>query len=436
VSPRLAVELTPTHLRAVIAPSWRDAVHRTHDVPWSPDDPAAGVAALRSAAGGVESVSVAVGLGLLQVARVSLPPADHEARERMLALEGERFFPQTGTPTSSMAMIDSMATIDSIDSIATIAAVLPTTTNALGAAQPAGPAGGRALVSCIAPGGAVAFAVEESALERWSRALETIAPVVRVEATPVALARALGRGAARVTQGTFAISLDGEGHGVVSVKDGCVTSARRIPAQVDERPGVPLPDSPGLPARHVAAWGALLGEDEPALGTLASPSRRAAFSARRRRRLAVAAVAAAAGMVLAVTAADQWRERTVRALQDDVASRRAAAAPGEAALAARAQLDAEFALLARAAASRHGTLGALAAISAALPRDAVILNAHAVDGEWQLDGTAANAAALVPLLDRDGRFEQVRILSASSRFRDGRRTRETFSLALRVRPRS
>jgi len=391
VSPRLAVELTPTHLRAVVASSWRDAVHRTLDVSWSPADPGAGIAALRSAAGSVESIAVAVGLGLLQVATVSLPPADHETRERMLALEGERYFPLVG------------------DS----------------------PAGRSDIVSCIAPGGAVAFAVEAASLERWCRALESIAPLVRVEPAPTSLARALGTSA----RGTFAVPLDDDEHGVVSVEDGGVTAARRIPAQVQERPGSALP-SAAVPARHLAAWGALLGTDEPTAGTLATPVRRATLTARRRRRLAVAMVAAAAGVALAITAADRWRERTLRALQDDVASRRAAAAPGEAALAARAQLDAEFALLASSAGSRDATLGALAAISQALPRDAVLLSAHAADGEWQLDGTAANAAALVPLLDRDGRFEQVRILSASSRFRDRGRTRETFSLALRVRPRS
>lgn len=395
MSPRLAVELTPTHVRALVASSWRDAALRTVEVAWSPDDPGGGIAALRGAVGPVESVAVAVGLGLLQVAGVALPPTTDEVRERIVALETERWFPLAGAPS-----------------------------------------GPPVLVSCMAPGGAVAFAAAAPALERWCAALESLAPVVRVEAAPVALARALRRVPGGPSQATYAIPLDHDDRGMVTVRDGRVTAARRIPAHLDDAPGLPLPIAHGVPPTHLAAWGALLGEDEGVVGTLATPARRARFVARRRRRLAVAVVAATAGIALALVSADRWRERTLQALQDDVASRRAAAAPGELALAARAQLEAEFALLARAGGARDGTLGALAAISSALPRDAVVLNAHAVGGEWELDGTASNAAALVPLLDRDGRFEQVRLRSASSRFRDGGRTRETFALSLRVRPRS
>jgi hypothetical protein len=141
-----------------------------------------------------------------------------------------------------------------------------------------------------------------------------------------------------------------------------------------------------------------------------------------------------AGLSFALLAADQWRERTLRALEGDVAARREGAAAGEAAQAARARLDAESAYLSQAGATRRqGTLGALAAISNALPPDAVIVSARAEGREWQVEGTAASAAALVPRLDQDGRFENVRILSASARFRDGPRTRETFAIALRVR---
>jgi hypothetical protein len=101
------------------------------------------------------------------------------------------------------------------------------------------------------------------------------------------------------------------------------------------------------------------------------------------------------------------------------------------ALAAHARLDAEVAVLARAAGSgaapRGATLGALA-ISNASPTWSSQARAG-VSGS-----RGGRAAALVPHLDRNGHFEDVRMLSASSRFRDGPRTRETFSIALRVRP--
>jgi len=385
VSPRLAVTLTPTHLRAILASGWRDVPGRTLDVAWSPEDPDAGITALREQVGGVDSIAVAVGLGLLHVKRVELPPAPDDARERMLALESERFF----------------ATPDPV-------------------------------VVALAPAGAVAFAVGAAALESWCAAFERWAPVVRVEAAPIAIARVMGPSAS----GDFQLEAAEGEHGFLSIRSGVVAAARRIPQAVEASPGAALPTRDGVAPSHLAAWGALLGAEGDERATLASPARRRAGAARRRRRLAVACVAAAAGLTLAAVSADRWRGRTLEALQGEVASRREAAAPGEAALAARARLDAEVALVARQAPARNTVLGALAAISSALPNDAVILSVHAVGRDWQVDGTAASAAALVPVLDRDGRFENVRALSASSRFRDGPRTRETFSIALRVRPRS
>ncbi|MFP5355970.1 MAG: hypothetical protein ACLGIK_12620 [Gemmatimonadota bacterium] len=386
MSPRLAVELTPTHLRAVLAAGWRDTPLRFTDIAWTPADPDAGIAALRGWAGNVDAIAVAVGLGMLHVARAELPPSPDEARERMLALESERFFATSAALTVSLA-----------------------------------------------PGGEVAFAADAGALDGWCAALERWAPLVRVDPAPVALARALGT----KVSGEYRIDAAPGEHGYVAIRDGRVTAVRRIPLTLGDSPGAALPARDGVPGSHLAAWGALSGEDAAAGGTLAAPPRRATLTARRRRRLWGAAAAAAAGLALAVTSADRWRERTLRALEDEIATLRDGAAPGEAALAARQRLDAEIAIIARSGRAHSGamgTLGALAAISNALPADAVILNAHAVGREWQVDGTAASAAALVPRLDQDGRFEQVRILGASSRFRDGARTRETFTIALRVPP--
>ena len=383
MSARIAIELTPSHLRAVIASGWRDAPGRTLDVAWSPEAPEAGVTALRAAAGAADAIALSIGLGLLHVTRVELPAAPEEARERMLSLESERFF-----ATTAPAIV------------------------------------------ALAPGGAVAFAVDAGALQAWCDAFERWAPIVRIDATPTALARALGPNGG----GDYQLDAGSDTFGFVSIRAGAVVAARRIPLSLGERPGVTLPTVSGVPGSHLAAWGALLGEDAVETGTLASTGQRVAFASRRRRRLAVAVLAAVAGLALAASAADRWRERTLAALSAEVAARRDAAAPGREALAARAALDAEVAALRRIGASRVGSLAALAAISSALPPDAVVLNARAVGREWQVDGTAASAATLVPRLDADGHFENVRILSASSRFRDGSRTRETFSIALRVRP--
>jgi hypothetical protein len=85
-------------------------------------------------------------------------------------------------------------------------------------------------------------------------------------------------------------------------------------------------------------------------------------------------------------------------------------------------------------ANRANPHAALAAISAALPREATVLSARANGNDWQIDGTTSDASRLVPLLDQHARFDSVRFLSASSRYRDGSRSYETFSIALRVRP--
>ncbi len=390
MSPRLALELGASTLRGVVASSWRDVPLRTVEVPWSPDAPDAGIAALRELVGPVDAIVVSVGLGLLHVARVTLPPAPDEARERMLTLEGARYF-ATEAP----------------------------------------------LVAALAPGGNVALAIETSRLERWCALLETWGPITRVEAAPVSLTRSLSHIRGQESGAYRVEANDGE-QGLVVLRDGTVEGVRRIPIANGEATGRDIPSDGAIPANYRAAWGALLAEDAPARGTLAPPERRRRFAARRRRRLAVAAVAAAAGIVLAIMAVDRWRDRTWRALEREVATRREGARAGTEALATTARLDAEVSYLGKAARERGdgrgGTLGALAAISNAFPEDAVILNARAVGREWQVDGTAASAAALVPRLDADGHFEDVRILSASSRFRDGARTRETFSLAFRVRP--
>ena len=95
--------------------------------------------------------------------------------------------------------------------------------------------------------------------------------------------------------------------------------------------------------------------------------------------------------------------------------------------------EAEAATLREVASRRADPLDALAAISAALPRDAVVLSARANGSDWQLDGTAADASALVPLLDAHQRFDS--FLAATSRYREAARSYETFSIALRHRPR-
>jgi Tfp pilus assembly protein PilN len=99
-----------------------------------------------------------------------------------------------------------------------------------------------------------------------------------------------------------------------------------------------------------------------------------------------------------------------------------------------AAIDRESTSLQELARRRSNPLRVLVALSQRMPEGATVLNIKANHDNWQIDGTARDAAAIVPLLDKDNRFEDVRFLSASSRFQEGDRTYETFSIAFRVRP--
>ncbi len=83
-------------------------------------------------------------------------------------------------------------------------------------------------------------------------------------------------------------------------------------------------------------------------------------------------------------------------------------------------------------AGRPDLLRALLELSERLPAGAWIRSIRAAEGEWEIDGYARDAAALIPLFENDPRFEDVRFRSATSRAQVGTETYENFSLALRV----
>lgn len=378
---RLAVELTPTTLRAARARRFGRGVSRAVEVPWSPERPAAGVAALQSALGTADSIALVVGLGLLHVARVDLPPAPHAERERMLALEPERYF-----------LADEPVAV------------------------------------ALAPGSQVAFAVSRSLVDGWTAAFTVWGPVTRIDAAPVAVARALGRDAS----GTFALDAGPDAGGLLTVDGGHAVAVRRIGAGGSTESARALPARAGVPAELLASWGAILGEDSSQDGTLWPDDRRRAADRLFTRRTLTAGLAAVAALVLAGASYDRWQERTLAELTAEGEQLTREAGP---ALESRQRLVAlaeEVALLREVAARRPDPSAALAAIGLALPRDAVVVTAKASDADWQIEGTARSAASLVPRFDQAGPFENVRALGASSRFLDGNRSRETFSLAFRV----
>jgi hypothetical protein len=274
----------------------------------------------------------------------------------------------------------------------------------------------------------LAFGADAARVERWLRAFEDWAPVESVEAAPVAAARI----ARPSDEGLFALPAAPDEHGLVQIVGGRPVSARRVPEGVDVPAARALPAPAGVPVDFVTALGAARGVDG-SIDTMLMPDRHAARTRTRRLgRLASTAAACALATLVALWALDRSRGRALAALDDEIARTTLAA---ERALALRdtlGALDLEAAALIDLDVARPDPLPVLAALSQRLPRGATVLSLRSSGGDWQIDGTATDAAALVPLLDQDERFQDVRVLAASSRFREGERTYETFSIAFRA----
>jgi hypothetical protein len=379
---RVAIELSGTSLRALRGGRFQGAASVAEGA-WNPEAPLAGVTALQKAVGPADVLVLVLAMDLLHVARVDLPPAPHEARERMLALEPERFF-----------LSD----------------------------EP--------LVVALAPESDVAFAVPRRLLDSWLAAFSAWAQVVRVEPSPVAVGRALGSEAS----GTFMLDAITGARTTMTVRDGRLVLVRSGAEQFMEQEGAPPATRAGVPSEQLAVRGGLEAEDAIQDGTLWSPAHRRGVQRLALRASLTAALAVVAAVILAGTGYDRWRDRTLVALSAEAERLASEAAP---AIQSQQRLAAlvEEAVVLRDVASRRADPGAaLAAIGRALPDDAVLTQATSTDSEWRIDGTVRSAATLVPRLDAAGPFQNVRSLAASTRFLDGQRARETFSVAFRVNP--
>ena len=385
MSGRVGIELTPAAVRLVRVSRFSSRVTETLEIPWDASRPADVVRALRAKTGRPDGISLAIGLGFLEVARLELPPVPASEKSRMVELEPDRYFAA---------------------------------------------ANGETFAATVAPDESIAFAAPSSRLESWIAAFESWAPVERIEPSPIALARAMGRDAT----GTYAMDAgDGE-FGLVQLDRGRLVSVRRTLDQNAARDARPAPTVGPVRPPFAAAAGVVRRRATNAVPALAPDARRQQIVARQRAAVVVSSLAAVVAILFAIWAADRWRERTLANLDTRIAQVESQSAAADTALRMLRSREAEAAALWVVAANRADPFRALAAISAALPREANVLSARATGNDWQIDGTASDASALVPLLDRHERFDSVRFLSASSRYRDGNRSYETFSIALRFRP--
>jgi len=420
---RLGVELGARALRGVRLEGWLRPRARVVEVECDPANPAEAVEALRQHLGPARRIAIALDVPLLFMKRVKLPPLGEPEKRNILRLEPERFFPVRAEEIVPAVRDDDLV-----------------------------------------------FAAKEAPLATWVAALEELGPVEVVEPGPLALARAL----AQVQLMGALVLLDGQddGIGVVEIREGRVTRARRVFGALDDAAaallenggasgGVPiyltpwneerarvlgtlLPEAMVRPLPTVAdvvgpflpAFGAALGiGTKPNFArTLVSPELGARITARWWRELGLAVAVAAAALVFAVASADAWRARATRELEASLQSLKQRAAPTLSLQNQLQALDREAQAIRQVEQKRPDPLGVLLALSKQLPAGAYLRGIRWSGTEWQIDGYAPNTSRLMAQLGAAPEFKEMRFLSATTRGALGENNYESFALAFRYAP--
>jgi hypothetical protein len=274
--------------------------------------------------------------------------------------------------------------------------------------------------AAVATDGALAFAMPSAQLTSWIDALAMWSPVRAV--VTVAEAAAMGG-----HDGRWAVAAGPGSIGQITLRDQRVQAARRTR-------GHPVPGERTLTIVELAsgAWRASAGALDRQL--LDAPMR-ARLQQQRARRWWQSAALAAAAVVLLAWSVDRWRERQLLALQREAAALEQTTAGARAAQERLVRAQGELVAIAAADSStaRADTPPAvLARLGALLPRDAFIQRLEWNGSDWRIDGSATDAAALVPLLDADAQFVGVRAAAPSTRYLENGRTRSSFSIVFQT----
>jgi hypothetical protein len=417
---KLGIELDVGVIRAVRIPSGRGPI-QVMETAWDPERPEDAVRLLREALGAATEVSVALALPLLLVKRVKLPPVPGPDRAAILQLEPQRFF--------AVRLDDLVAAVRDDDDLV--------------------------------------FAVREAPLTQWLTALQSLGPVSRVEPSPLAIARALGEGKVTDTVVLLDGAAKGAGVGLVEIRSGRVTQARRLygeladaasalgngesavgvmvepwdeerarqlTARVPSAAPVPLPSIGDVSPSFLPAYGAARGTDRSLAHALMPDHLRAGIRRRRQRGLLLAGLAAVAALVFAITSLLAWKDRSAAAIETEIQALKSRAGQ---ALALQTQFETvnrQANAIARVSAERAAPLSVLLALSKRLPRDAYLRSLRASGAEWQIEGHAGQAAQLIQVLGAAPEFRGIRFLAATNRVQVDERSYETFSLAFQFVP--
>jgi len=329
------------------------------------------VDALRAVFGAPTALVVIVGLAFLEIAEPQLPPVPNDVRVRMLQRDSDRYFALR---------------------------------------EPA----------AVATDGSIAFAMPSALLASWIDALSAWSPVRAV----VTIGEAAAAGG---HDGRWAVPAGPGSTGQLTLLDGRVQEARRARGSTAEKERTLT-----IAELAVGAWQA----STAALDVqLLDAAMRARLQRQRTRRWWQSAAFAAAALVMLAWSVDRWREKQLVALQGEAQSLELATAGARAAQERVSRAESEqFAI---ATADRRVALpdappAVLARLGALLPRDAFIQRLEWNGTEWRIDGSANDAAALVPLLDADAQFVAVRAAAPSTRYLENGRARSSFSIVFQT----
>lgn len=366
------VELTDTQVRVVLRDALRGTLRSSTELGWDPRHPHRTVDALKAQFPKPTYIGLAIGPAFLRTALVSLPPASADARRAMLAIEPDRYFlGATADTTVALAAADEVRARAAADR---------------------------------APRPELAFALDTIQVDLWIEAFEQWAPVSGVEASLVSQWRML-------------------------------TSDQRSGRTIAECASSALPVSwSGLPTHFLAAAGAAEAIDAPNALQLLPDAQRQRRTSRRRWRVGASIIAIAAALLAVFVGVDRYRARTLEAVTTALARQQAMATAVQEDVARLTQRVREREALSVIASRRLDPMAVMHALGAALPRNAFVLRLRATDGEWQVDGSAANAADVIRRLEQDARFTDVRVLAATTRFMDQGRSRESFSVGFHAAP--
>src|SRR3989475_1920527 len=203
---RLGVELGARALRGVRLEGWLRLRARVVEVDCDPANPAEAVEALRQHLGPARRIGVALDVPLLFMKRVKLPPLGESEKRNILRLEPERFFPVRAEE----------------------------------------------IVPAVRGDDDFVFAAKETPLATWVAALEELGPVDMVEPGPLALARALAR--VQVTGAVVLLDGQADGIGIVEIREGRVTRARRVFGALDDAAAALLENGGGSGPIYLTPW--------------------------------------------------------------------------------------------------------------------------------------------------------------------------------------